>query len=138
MLRLRQNATLSPPLSCQDLARLVGRRDLQAEPLDDLARLRHLLGVDFGQPARADPQAVLEPDPDIAAHAPPPCAAMRIWLRPAPSTDQRYCSPNSRSAVRFMCSDVLGMRADAAQDAEHGLDEERRLDQAAVEEMGRL
>ncbi|GJD47250.1 hypothetical protein AFCDBAGC_5143 [Methylobacterium cerastii] len=28
---------------------------------------------------------------------------MFIWLRPAPSTDQRYWSPNSRSAVRFMC-----------------------------------
>ena len=30
---------------------------------------------------------------------------------------------------------VLGMRADAAQDAEHGLDEQRRLDEPALEEM---
>ena len=44
--------------------------------------------------------------PPIAAA----CAAIGIWLRPAPSTDQWYCLPNSRSAVRFMCSDVLGMR----------------------------
>ena len=32
---------------------------------------------------------------------------------------------------------VLGMRADAAADAEHRLDEERRLDQPAVEEVRR-
>src|SRR6267378_3831964 len=31
--------------------------------------------------------------------------------------------------------DVFGVRADAAQDAEHGLHEERRLHQAAVEEV---
>src|SRR5437763_1591561 len=31
--------------------------------------------------------------------------------------------------------DVLGMRADSAEDAEHSLDEERRLDEAALEEM---
>ena len=32
--------------------------------------------------------------------------------------------------------DVLGMGADAAEDAEHALHEERRLDQAAIGEMG--
>ena len=36
------------------------------------------------------------------------CAAMAIWLRPAPSTDHLYWSPNSRSAVRFMCSTSSG------------------------------
>ena len=30
------------------------------------------------------------------------------------------------------------MRADAAEDAEHRLDEERRLDEAALEEMGEV
>src|SRR6266508_829243 len=30
-------------------------------------------------------------------------AATNIWLRPAPRTDQKYWSPNRRSAVRFMC-----------------------------------
>jgi hypothetical protein len=30
------------------------------------------------------------------------------------------------------------MRADAAEDAEHRLDEQRRLDQAAVEEVGEV
>jgi hypothetical protein len=33
--------------------------------------------------------------------------------------------------------DVVGMRTDAAEDAEHALDEERRLDHAAVEESAR-
>src|SRR5207244_2575830 len=35
-------------------------------------------------------------------------AATSIWLRPAPSTDQWYASPNRRSAVRFMCSTSSG------------------------------
>ena len=34
-----------------------------------------------------------------------------------------------------MCMQVLGMRADAAEDAEDRLHEQRRLDQLAVEEM---
>src|SRR6185312_13074072 len=36
------------------------------------------------------------------------CAAMRNWLAPAPRTDQRKLSPNSRSAVRFMCATSSG------------------------------
>ena len=123
-------------LELEDLARLVGRGDLEAEALDDLARRRDLLGVRFGELARRRSTASPPARRGRCRPSRPPCAAIGIWLRPAPSTDQWYSSPNSRSAVRFMCSDVLGMRADAAEDAEHGLDEERRLDQAAVDEMG--
>jgi hypothetical protein len=43
--------------------------------------------------------------------------------------------PNSLSAVRFMKQQFLGIGADAAEDAEDRLHEERRLDQPAVDEM---
>src|SRR6185503_601590 len=49
-------------LEHQDLARLVGRRDLQPQPLDDLARLGDLLGVRLGELAGADPERVLQSD----------------------------------------------------------------------------
>src|ERR1700723_3238546 len=42
----------------QDLPRLVGRRDLQAKSFDDLANLRHLIGIRLRELAGADPQAV--------------------------------------------------------------------------------
>src|SRR5688500_6418358 len=55
-------------LQRQDLARFRRRRDGEAESFDDLAREAHLLGVGGGEPAGAGPEAVLEPDADIAAH----------------------------------------------------------------------
>ena len=37
--------------------------------------------------------------------------------------------------MRFMCEQVLGVGADAAEDAEDRLHEERRLDEPALEEV---
>src|SRR5207302_5653026 len=56
------------PLERQNLARLLRRRHLISELLDQAARLRHLLGVAFGELAAADVQAVLETDAHVAAH----------------------------------------------------------------------
>ncbi len=63
----------------------------------------------------------------------------RRWRRPgagaapAPKHGQRYWSPNSRSSGALHMRHVLRMGANAAEDPEHGLHEQRRLDQAAVE-----
>src|SRR5690348_14599416 len=46
----------------EDLARLLGRGDLETELLEDAADLRHLLGVRLCQRAPTDIQAVLQPD----------------------------------------------------------------------------
>src|SRR6185503_6952657 len=54
-------------LQLQDRARLVRRGDLEAEPLDDLARGVHLLGVGLGELAGADPEGILEAYADVAA-----------------------------------------------------------------------
>ena len=71
---------------------------------------------------------------------PPSAADMRgdraAGCAPAPSTDQRILVAEQPVGGALHVRDVLGMRADAAEDAEHRLDEERRLDQPAVGEMG--
>src|SRR5258708_5873679 len=54
-------------LEAQHGARLLWGRYLVAELLDDAADFRHLLGIAGGELAAADIEAVLEPDPDIAA-----------------------------------------------------------------------
>src|SRR3954471_21751256 len=55
-------------LELQDLAGLVRGRDLEAEALDDLARLHDLLGVRFRELAGPDLERVLETDAHVAAH----------------------------------------------------------------------
>src|SRR5581483_3390748 len=55
-------------LELQNLAGLVGGGDLEAQSLDDLAHLRHLLGVALGEAAGTQPQRVLEADAHVAAH----------------------------------------------------------------------
>src|SRR5262249_57943417 len=54
--KLRPVRALQP----EHLARVVRRRHLEAELLDQAPRLRHLLGVAFGELAAADEQAVFE------------------------------------------------------------------------------
>src|ERR1700754_1917071 len=54
-------------LELQDLARLVGARDLQAQAFDDLAHLAALLRVAFRECSSSEPQAVLEADAHVAA-----------------------------------------------------------------------
>src|SRR6516165_10967984 len=51
-------------LEREDLARLVGRGDLEPQPFEDLARHADLVGIGGGELALADPQRVLEADPD--------------------------------------------------------------------------
>src|SRR5712671_6567222 len=52
-------AHISSSFQLQHLARLVGRRDGKSELFYEAARLRHLLGVRFGELAASHPQAVL-------------------------------------------------------------------------------
>src|SRR3954451_19472961 len=56
---------LIAPLQAQDAPRVGRARGLEAEPFEDLPRLADLLGVALGELAQPDPEAVLEPDPDV-------------------------------------------------------------------------
>src|SRR5512145_2175032 len=55
-------------LELEHLARLVRRRHLEIERLDDGDDAPDLVGVALRQRARAVPQRVLEADADVAAH----------------------------------------------------------------------
>src|SRR6516162_11851905 len=64
LLKLRPVRALQP----EHRARVLRRRHLEAELLDQAPRLAHLLGVAFGELAAADEQAVFEADAHVAAH----------------------------------------------------------------------
>ena len=94
----------------------------------------HLVGIALGELASADPQRILEPDPDIAAHD----RAHRDerQLVAAGGEDR----PGVEVAEQFVgdplhVDDILRIGADAAENAEDRLHKERRLDQPAIEEM---
>src|SRR6185295_18415839 len=55
-------------LEREDLARLIGRGDLAAEPFENLAHIPDLLGVALGELAGPDPERILHADADVAAH----------------------------------------------------------------------
>ena len=77
-----------------------------------------------------------EPDADVAAKR----DGLRgdRQLRPAGAEHRPVIVvPEQPVGGALHMRDVLGMGADAAEDAEHALHEERRLDQAAIGEMGK-
>ena len=89
---------------------------------------------DFGELARPGPQRILEADAHVAAHR------RRHGRDPhlvAPGAEHRPAIIVAEQAVggALHVHHVLRMRADAAQDAEHRLHEQRRLHQAALEEV---
>ena len=121
----------------EHLSRVVGRRDLQAELLDDRGApsptCSALDSASWPRPSHRLSSSPTRTLPPIAADI----AAIGIWLRPAPSTRPVVVVAEQAIGGALHVQHVLGMRADAAADAEHRLDEQRRLDQAALEEVRR-
>src|SRR5690606_5263407 len=111
-----------------------GCRDLMAELLDDPADLLDLLCVAGGELSLSDPQAVLQADSDVPAQQ----SAVRGEGELIPSggecrelvlvAEELIGDGDHVREVRVIC-------ADAAEDAEHALDEQRRLGQALVHEV---
>src|SRR5688500_13665958 len=120
----------------QHLPRVGRRGDRQPELLEHAARLADLLGVRPGELAAAQPQAVLEADAHVAAHHRRHGGDEHLV---AAGAEHRPVVRVAEQAVggALHVHHVLGMRADAAANAEHRLDEQRRLDQAPVEEVRR-
>src|SRR5688572_24153810 len=120
----------------EHLARVVRRGDREAEVFEHALRLRDLLGVRFGELPAADPKTVLKPDTHVAAHH----RGLRgdLHLR-ASGAEHRPVIGIAKKAIggALHVDDILGMVADAAADAEHRLDEKRRLDEPAVDEVRR-
>src|SRR6267142_1036295 len=124
------------PFELEHVARLGWRGDREAHLFENAARLRHLLGVRLGELAAPEPHAVLEADTHVAAHhrahrGDEHLVAAGAKHRPV------ICVAKEAVGGALHVHHVLGMRADAAADAEHRLDEERRLEQPPVDEVRR-
>src|SRR5690349_13558327 len=61
-------ADIASSFEFQHFARFVRRRDGEAELLEDAARFGNLVCVRLRELAAADPEAVFQPDADVAAH----------------------------------------------------------------------
>src|SRR5689334_21418243 len=125
---------ISSSFQLEHFASLVGGRDRKAQLLQYSFRLAHLLGVSLCELAAPEPQAVFEADSHVAAHHRRHGGDEHLV---APGAEHRPVVGVAEQAVRraLHVHHVLGVRADAAADAEHRLDEQRRLDQAPLEEV---
>ena len=103
-----RNATAVRPLSARICRASSGVATVEAHRFDDL-RARRAPARRSIRRACPGPSHRLSSRPTRTL---PPIAAdidaIGSWLRPAPSTLHRYWSPNSRSAVRFMCATSSG------------------------------
>src|SRR2546428_6457070 len=120
----------------EHLARVARRSDGEAELLENPPRLRDLGSIRFGELPAAKPQAVLEADAHVAAHhrrhrGDKHLVAAGAHDRPVVSVAEQTVG----GALHV--EHGLGMRADAAADAEHRLEEQRRLEQPPLEEVRR-
>src|SRR5438552_388341 len=127
---------IAPSLELQHVARIVGRRDRQAEFFQNTARLLHLLGVGFCELAAPEPQAVFQPDAHVAAHHRAHCGDEHLV---APGAEHRPVVRVAEHPIggALHVQHVLRMRPDAAADAEYRLDEKRRLQELAIEKVRR-
>ena len=123
-------ASATPP-------RLVRGSRREPEPLDDAAYAADLLSVAAGELALADPQAVFQADAHMGAHG---GGHRRDRHLHAPGPQIRTSGNRAEEPVRRAphVHHVFRMRTDAAEDAEHGLHQERQLDQPTFGEMSEV
>src|SRR6476661_4264866 len=135
--RLTLKRHLIAALELQDLPRLVRRCDLKGEAFQHLADDADLIGVGFGKLAGAGPKRILETDAYIGAHGGADGGEGDLIATGA--QDRPLIAVLEQPVGRSLhMHEILGMGPDAAQYAEDRLDEQRRLDQAAVEEMAQI
>ena len=133
----RSEADPVAALEVEPGARLLRGRDLERKLLDDAADLGDLLGVRFGELAARQIEAVLEADADVAAHH--RAHRAEAHLVPPGAQDRPLVVVAEQAVGGLLHEDqVLLVGADAAEDAEDGLHEERRADQPPVEEVGEV
>src|SRR5260370_5503590 len=121
-------------LELQHVARLGGAGDLEREIFQDGANTADLLGIRLGELTLAEIDRILKPDADAAAHD-GRHGDERQLMPPGGEDRPVILGPEELVGDALPMRDVLGIGADAAEDAEDRLHEERRLDEAAIEEM---
>src|SRR5580765_5387982 len=130
----RSKRHLVTALERQDFTRFIGRCYFEPQTFQYLADLGHLLGIGFGQFPGADPERILHAYPYIAADGGRDGRDTHLVLT---GTEHRPVIVVAEETIgrALHHHDVFRMRPDAAQNAEHRLNEQRRLHEAAVEEM---
>jgi len=109
----------------------------RAQSLQHLPDTAHLRGIGLRQPAGPVPEGILQPDADIAAH----CSRHggdRQLVAACPEHRPDVAVAEQPVGGTLHVRDIVRMRADAAQDAEDRLDEERPIDETAIAEMGEV
>src|SRR5205823_2332310 len=114
--------------------RFVRRGDLVAEILDDAADLGDLLGIAFGELARADIERVLKPDPHIAAEHRGRGAEIHL-VPPAGQHGPQIIVAEQPVGGALHEEQIVEIGTDAAENAEDELQKHRRLEQAALDAM---
>src|SRR5262249_28380295 len=115
-----------------NFARLLGRGDRIAKLLDQAAHLGSLLGIALGQLAAPDVEAVLQTDAHIAAHH--HCLGGKWNLHAAgPQHGPLVIVAEQFVGGAFHEHEVVDVAADAAQNSKDELQEDRRLEQAAID-----
>ena len=94
----------------------------------------HLRRVRLCQAARAAPEGILETHADIAAHRRRLCGDGHLVAAGA-EHGPAIVGPKQAIGRPLHMQHILRMRANAAENPEHSLDEQRRLHQAAAIEM---
>src|SRR5262252_2279022 len=124
-------------LQAEHRARVLRRRHLEAELLDQAPRLAHLLGVAFGQLAAADEQAVFEAHAHVAAHH-HRLGGERHLETPGAEHRPRIVVAEQLVGGALHEEKVLHVGADAAENAEDQLQEDRGLEPAFVDAVGEI
>ena len=121
-------------LEVEDFACLVGRRNVDVQRFQNDADALHLFRAGDSQAARPDPQRVLQADAHVGPHGGANGGQLNLA---ATGAENRLAELVSEQAVcgAMHVHEVFRVCSDAAQDAEDGLHEHRRLHETAVEEV---
>src|SRR5262245_14669632 len=119
-------------LEAENFARLLGRGDLIAKLLAQAAHLANLLGIALGKLAAPDVEAVFQTDAHIAAHH--HCLGGKWNLHAAgPQHGPLVIVAEQFVGGAFHEHEVVDVAADAAEYSKNELQEDRRLEQAAID-----
>src|SRR6516164_9388806 len=115
----RSEGDLVSALELEDFAGFARARDREAKPLYDLAGGAYLLGAARGELARARPERVLKPDADIATDRGGHRCDGKLVATGAEHRPFVLIAEQTIGGALHV-HDVLGVRADPAQDAKDG------------------
>src|SRR5579883_192434 len=130
-------ADLVAALESEHLASLGRRCDRISQLFEDAAHLGDLLGIGGGQLAAADIERIFEADADAAAHH---RSLGREGNLGAAGGEHGPAIIIAEQAIGgfFHEDEIAHLRADAAENAEDELHEERRPDELAIDEMRQI